>query len=156
MTYCRDPTPDPTREVTYQDQFGKQQIYIGRNVGLLVPTWKVEPGSTFPDKLDHYRVYQVLHGEPINKTVKLEDQFGTMEGRIYYPMFFAVPARKWYEGQTYGINNADAHLAIYRTYPNTTQKVIATRDQFSQRHLNVFRSVLLAAPGKKLDWKVLG
>ena len=150
-----DPTPDPTREVVYQDQFGKQQIYTGRAYGLLVPTWKIEPGSSFPEHLDHYKVYQVLHGEPVKKDVTLEDQFGTMAVEVYYPMFFAVPVRKWYQGQTFGPFNKDAHLAIYRTYPNTVQKTIKTRDQFSSRIQNVFRSVVLAAPCKKLDWKEL-
>lgn len=150
-----DPTPDPTREVVFQDQFGKQEIYIGRAYGLLVPTWKIEPGSAFPKTLDHYKVYQILHGEPVMKDVTLEDQFGKMAVKVYYPMFFAVPVKKWYQGQTFGINNADAHLVIYRTYPNTVQKTIRTRDQFSNRIQNVFRSVLLGSPCKKLDWKVL-
>lgn len=148
-----DPTPDPTRLVTYQDQFGKHQIYTGRAYGLLVPTQKAFPGSSFPERLDHYKVYQVLHGEPVMKEVKLEDQFGTMAAKVYYPRMFAVPVKKWYQGQTYGINNPDAHLAMYITYPNTVEKAIKTRDQFSTRMQNVFRSVLLGAPCKKLEWK---
>ena len=151
-----DPTPDPTREVVYQDQFGKRQIYIGRAYGLLVPTWKIEEGSSFPERLDHYKVYQVLQGEPVMKEVKLEDQFGRMEARVYYPRMFAVPVKKWYQGQTFGINNPDAHLAMYITDPNSTEKTIKTRDQFSQRIQNVFRSVLLGAPCKKLQWKEVG
>ena len=148
-----DPTPDPTREVVYQDQFGKQQIYTGRAYGLLVPTQKAFPGSQFPRELDHYKVYQVLHGEPVMKEVKLEDQFGTMTVRVYYPYMFAVPVRKMFEGQSYGIYNETAHLVLYRTYPNTMEKTIMTRDQFSQRHLVVFRSVMLGSPCKKLEWK---
>ena len=151
-----DPTPDPTRQVTYQDQFGKQMIYTGRSYALLVPTQKKFPGTEFPQRLDHYKVYQVLHGEPVMKEVELEDQFGTMTVKVYYPMFFAVPVKKWYQGQTYGINNETAHLVIYRTYPQTMQKTIVTRDQFSQRYQNVFRSVLMGSPCKKLDWKEAG
>ena len=148
-----DPTPDPVRQVVFQDQFGKQQIYIGRAYALLVPTQKQFPGSQFPQNLDHYKVYQVLQAEPVMKDIKLEDQFGTMAVKVYMPRFFAVPVKKWFEGQTYGINNADAHLAVYQIYPNTMQKTIMTRDQFSKRYVNVFRSVLLGSPCKKLDWK---
>ena len=148
-----DPTPDPTRQVTYEDQFGKQEIYIGRAYGLLVPTQKSFPGSQFPRELDHYKVYQVLHAEPAMKEVSLEDQFGKLPIRVYMPRFFAVPVRKWYQGQTYGVNNATAHLNLYQIYPTAVQQTIATRDQFSQRHQIVFRSVLMGAPCKKLDWK---
>ena len=148
-----DPTPDPTRQVTYQDQFGKQQIYTGRAYGLLVPTQKSFPGSQFPQHLDHYKVYQVLHAEPVMKKVALEDQFGKMETQVYMARFFAVPVKKWYQGQTYGIYNETAHLALYQIYPKSIEKAIVTRDQFSQRHQIIFRSVMLGSPCKKLEWK---
>ncbi len=148
-----DPTPDPMRKVAFENQFGKQTVVTGRSYALLVPTQKAEPGSVFPEKLDHYKVYQVLQGEPVNKAVKLEDQFASGEARIYDPVFFAVPVRKWYEGRTFGVNNAKAHLAIYRIFPDSVQKTILTRDQFSRRYQNVFRGVLLGAPSVKLDWK---
>ncbi len=148
-----DPSPDPMRKVTFENQFGKQTVVTGRAYALLVPTQKVKRGSVFPEKLDHYKVYQVLDSEQVNKRVKLKDQFAATEARVYYPLFFAVPVRKWYEGQVYGVNNAKAHLAIYRIYPDSLQKTIATRDQFSQRYLNLFRGVLLAAPSRKLEWK---
>lgn len=148
-----DPSPDPTRHVTYENQFGKQEMYIGRTSAVLAPTWKVEPGSSFPDKLDHYRVYQVLQGEPVDTAVKVEDQFGSSQARVYYPRLFAVPVRKFYEGQTYGIHNDKAHLVIYIVYPGSVEKTIQTRDQFSPRYLNLFRSVLLGAPSLKLSWK---
>ena len=151
-----DPTPDPTRLVAYENQWGQARIYIGRACALLVPTWKIEEGSQYPEGLDHYKVYRVLQGEPINQTAKVADQFGASELRIYDPVFFAVPAKKWYEGQTFGINNERAHLVIYRIYPEAAQKTIRTRDQFSQRIQNVLRSVLLAAPSVKTNWEEVG
>lgn len=60
--------------VTLENQFGKQQFYTGRACALLVPTEKMEAGSQFPVNLDHYKVYQVLQGEPVNREVALEDQ----------------------------------------------------------------------------------
>ena len=151
-----DPTPDPTRVVVYEDQFGKHEIYTGRSYGLLVPTQKKFPGSEFPKNLDHYKVYQVLHAEPVMKKVTVEDQFGKTDTQVYMARLFAVPVRKMYQGQSYGINNPDTHLALYQVYPNMMEKTIVTRDQFSQRYQQIFRSVLLGAPCKKLEWKVYG
>lgn len=148
-----DPSPDPVREVTLENQFGKQRVYTGRAYALLVPAQKMEKGSVFPERLDHYKIYQILQGEPVNKEVKLEDQFGAMEGRVYYPMFLAAPVKKWYEGQTFGIHNEKAHILMYRIYPKMLEKTVAVRDQFSRRYLHLFRSVLLGAPSVKHDWK---
>lgn len=148
-----DPTPDPTRAVVVANQFGKQQqIHIGRSCALLVPAQKYYRGSVFPEKLGHYKVYQVLHGEPVNKTVKLEDQFGGEEGKVDSPLFFAVPVKKWTARQAFEIHNEKAHLLIYRLYPSRHEKTILVRDQFGRRYLNVFRSVLLGVPSLKLKW----
>ena len=148
-----DPVPDPTRIVEYENQFGQQKLVTGRSYALLAPAQKREKGSTFPEKLDHYKVYQVLQGEPVNQAVKLETQFGSGEAKIYYPAFFAVPVRKWWEGQTFGIHNEKAHLVLYKIYPAPAEKTVVDRDQFGQRYLQVFRSVLLAAPSVKLRWQ---
>ncbi len=64
-----------------------------------------------------------------------------------------MPVKKWWEGQTFGIHNAEPHLVLYKIYPSPAEKSILTRDQFGQRALQVFRSVLLAAPSKKQHWK---
>lgn len=148
-----DPSPDPTRVINYENQFGKGQLYTGRSYALLTPTWKLEKGSSFPEKLDHYKVYQVLHAEPVNKSVKLKDQFGSREARVFYPRFFAVPVKKWAEGQTWGIHNEQAHLVLYIVQPGPASKTVRTRDQFGSRVQHAMRSVLLGAPSVKLDWK---
>ncbi len=148
-----DPTPDPTRVVVYENQFGQSKLYTGRAYSLLVPAQKYFKGSVFPEKLDHYKVYQVLQGEPANAKVTLEDQFGKSETKVYDPIFFAVPVKKYYEGQTYGIYNEKAHLVIYRIYPETSQQTIMVRDQFSRRYEQTFRSIVLAAPSVKLKWE---
>ena len=148
-----DPVPDPTRKVAYENQFGRQTLITGRSYALLAPAQKREKGSVFPEKLDHYKVYRVLQGEPVNKAVKLEDQFGGTEAKIYYPAFFAVPVKKWSEGKTFGINNERAHMVLYKIYPDSVEKPIVVRDQFMPRQLFVVRGILLGAPSVKLDWK---
>ena len=147
-----DPTPDPTRHVKYENQFGHAACYIGRSYALLTPTEKYEKGSAFPKGLDHYKVYQVLQGEPLNTGAKLKDQFGEDEPRIYFPKFFAVPVKKWAQGEVFGINNDSTHLVLYNIYPKTVQKTIKTGDQFGNRYLHVFRSVLLGVPSLKVNW----
>ncbi len=150
-----DPTPDPTRTVTYQDQFGKQMIYTGRATRCWCRPRRRSRAASSRKRLDHYKVYQVLHGEPVDEGGRSSrTSSASRTSRSTTRMFFAVPVKKWYQGQTYGINNPNRpHLVIYRTYPQTTEKTIMTRDQFSQRYQNVFRSVLLGSPCKKLDWK---
>lgn len=148
-----DPLPDPQRDVVYVNQFGENRLITGRCVALLSPTWKVEAGSSFPENLDHYRVFEVLDGEPSGAQLELEDQFGAGATRISFPRFFAVPATKVWKGETFEIKNPDAHLVIYATLPRTVKKAIQTRDQFSSREQHCFRSVLLGAPTRKVDWR---
>lgn len=157
LTWYRvfDPVPDPTRVVNYRDQFGRRRIVIGRKAAFLTPTHKVERGSRAPEKLDHYVAYQVLDAKPVNRAVKLRDQWGTTEARVMYPLFFAAPSRKWHAGETYGIKNAKAHLAIYRISPSSIRKTARTRDQFGSRVVQAFRSVLLAVPCAKGKWEVV-
>ena len=73
-----------------------------------------------------------------------------------YPRFFAVPCQKWYETDDKPISNKTAHLVLYMTRPQTVQKTIQTRDQFSPRVQQAYHSVLFAAPTIKKDWKPFG
>ena len=148
-----DPSPDPTREVAYKNQFGESKLYTGRASALLTPAQKHEAGSRFPDKLDHYKVYQVLQGEALETAILLEDQFGADEVRIYHPIFFAVPVSKWWEGEESRVQNEKAHLVIYRVFPGAAEKTVKVTDQFGRRDVQVFRSVLLGAPSVKLGWQ---
>ncbi len=148
-----DPVPDPIRAVKFENQFGRQEAYIGRTYALLAPAQKRFRGSVFPEKLDHYKVYCVLRAARVEKGVKLKDQFGSCEAKVYDPVFFAVPVKKWWEGQTYGIHNEKAHLVLYRTYPACAGKPLVARDQFSARSLQAYRSVLLGVPSVKTGWK---
>ena len=149
-----DPAPEPTRVVVVENQFGKQKILIGRAIGFLSPTQKYELGSKFPKELDHFKVYQVLQGEQIGKQVTLKDQFDGNEVIVHYPVAFAVPVRKQHLHGSFGVHNREAHLVLYRITPRTVQKPVLTRDQFGRHQLYVYRSILLATPSKKLEWKV--
>ena len=147
-----DSVPDPMRIVNYSDQFGRRRIYMGRKCAFLAPTQKARRGSKFPEKLDHYVVFQVLDSTPVNKAVKLRDQWGSYDAKVYYPQFFAAPSRKWHGGNVDGIQNAGAHLAIYRISPSPAQKSAPARDQFGTRVVNASYTLFLAVPCKKGKW----
>jgi hypothetical protein len=147
--------PDPTRKLVLENQFGRSEILIGPAFALLAPARKYEPGSAFPKQLDHYKVYRTLAAEPLMQEVKLEDQFGADEVRVSYPVAFAVPVHKEHEGRTFQINNEKAHLLIYQITSYKAEKTIRVRDQFGRYTLHVMRSILLAVPTVKQDWKVV-
>ncbi len=149
-----DAVPDPMRTVNYTDQFGRRKVIIGRKYGFLSPTQKAFRGTRFPEKLDHYVAFQVLDGAPVNKAVKLKDQWGAYTAKVYTPAFFAAPSRKWHDGKVDGVNNAAAHLAIYRISPTAAANTAKTRDQFGTRIAHSGRTVLLAVPCKKGKWEV--
>jgi catechol 2,3-dioxygenase-like lactoylglutathione lyase family enzyme len=149
-----DYVPEPTRLVVFENQFGVQKILTGRAIALLAPAQKYEKGSEFPKELDHYKVYQVLQGEPVGRGVKLRDQFDHREAEVTYPWAFAVPVRKWHEGSTFGVHNAKAHLAFYKITPGSVQKARVVRDQFGRRYLHIYRSVLLGVPSVKREWSL--
>lgn len=148
-----DPVPDPMRVVNYTDQFGRRRVYLGRKVALLTPTHKSRRGGKFPERLDHYVAFQVLDSTTVNKSVKLKDQWGADSAKVYYPVLFAAPARKWHAGRISEISNKAAHLAIYRINPTSVEKQAKTRDQFGARITHAFRRVLLGVPCKKGKWE---
>ncbi len=152
--YLYQPLAEPARVVVVENQFGMQEIRIGHIHALLTPAEKIEKGSEFPDKLDHYKIYRVLDGKPVGKVVKLKDQFGASEAQVTYPYAFAVPAKKEHAGKVFSIYNEKAHLTIYKISPREIIKKVTVRDQFSRRYrsIEVLRSILLAVPSIKVKW----
>ena len=147
---------EPTREIIVDNQFAqKQKLLIGRALFLLAPAWKIEPDSKPPKGLDHFKVYQVLEGPSVNKTVKLQDQFGSDEARVGHPLFFATPVKKLHGATTVEIANKKAHLLVYSISPMTMQKTVEARDQFMHKRFHIARSTWLAAPTVKVSWKQL-
>ena len=146
---------EPMRRVVVENQFGRFDIRTGSGYGLLVPSQKVEAGSEFPKALDHYKVYRLVDVEQVpDVRLKLRDQFGTEEVALRVPMYFAVPVVKTYGDKKYPIQNARAHLLVFGITPRNAQRKIIVRNQFARGvSVAVVRSVMLAAPSLKLDWK---
>lgn len=146
---------EPMRRVVVENQFGKFDIRTGTGYGLLVPSQKVEAGSEFPKALDHYKVYRLVDVEQVpDVRLKLRDQFGAEEVALRLPMYFAVPVVKTHGDKKYPIQNERAHLLMFGITPRDAQKKIIVRNQFARRlSVAVVRSVMLAAPSLKLEWK---
>jgi len=146
---------EPMRRVILENQFGKFDIRTGTGYGVLVPTQKVEPGSAFPQELDHYKVYRLVDVEEVPHTVvKLKDQFGSSETPLRLPLYFAVPVTKRHETKDFPIRNKSAHLLIFSINVRNVEKKISLRNQFSRgASVNVVRSVMLAVPSLKREWK---
>ena len=146
---------EPLRRVVLENQFGKFDIRTGTGYGLLVPTQKVERGSAFPEELDHFKVYRLVDVEQVReRRLKLRDQFGSEEVRLRLPLFFAVPVMKRHGDKVYPIHNERAHLLIFSITTREVAKRITLRNQFARGvTVPVVRSLMLAAPSLKRDWK---
>ena len=153
--WLHQPMPEPMRVVVVENQFGVTELVIGRPGALLAPAQKRERGSHLPEKLDHFKVYWVLRGEPLEKRVELQDQFGGEVETVLYPIAFGVPVQKEHQGRVSHINNDRAHLLIHRIAPRPVRQGKIVRDQFGRRYVTFLQSVGLAVPSVKLKWQVL-
>jgi hypothetical protein len=149
--------PEPIRRVVLKNQFGKFDIRTGTGYGLLVPTQKLERGSAFPERLDHYKVYRLVDVEPMrSKVLKLRDQFGSDEVKLGLPLYLAVPVLKRHGDATFAIRNDAAHLLIFSITTRELSKRIKLRNQFANgTAVSVVRSLMLGAPSLKREWKQL-
>jgi hypothetical protein len=156
LTWYRvfDPSPEPMRRVVVENQFGEQTLVIGPAKDMLVPARTyTDPKVGLSPLLDHFKVYRVRDGAPINRVVALKDEFRIEKGMVTVPIAFAVPAVKTHAGTSAPIKNKEAHLVIYRFTPREIKKIFRTRDQFSGHWLTATRTVMLAAPSIKKSWK---
>ena len=144
--------PEPMRSVMVQNQFGVQTLLIGNPKALLAPTEKIEPGSQFPQGLDHYKVYEVLQANPVNQQVNIADQFVNENNMAMNPVFFAVPVEKWHNGNLFPINNPQDHIVFYSKNPINYNFFRNTRDQFGPKPMQTVFGELLGIVSSKLMW----
>lgn len=140
---------EPKRPLVVRNQFGTQKLVIGRPLFLLVPAEKIEKGSVFPRRLDHFKCYEVLSGEPARKGVSLKDQFGGEKVKVMKPKLFAVPVEKHFRDRVEKIKNKRDHLVFYEISPKDYALRKEVRDQFGKRTLSVAASVMLGVPSLK-------
>lgn len=146
--------PEVLRTVRFKNQFGQHSVRIKAPRSLLVPTEKTsDPGSVFPESLDHYKCYEVINAPTVPNlpVVTLADQFGTKPSlQVGPPRFFCLPVSKQLPGAApEAIKNKQNHLAIYELPPQPKDVTISSRDQFGNQDLIVDRLVFLAVPTTK-------
>lgn len=145
------PAPEPRRTIRFVNQFGQHSVDTRNALSLLVPTWKTShEGSEFPERLDHYKCYQVIRvnvapGLPV---VLLGDQFGSQQNvQLIGPRFFCQPALKQREGfEEKPIFDKETHFAVYRATQQDRQVEFTTKDQFGEYELKTRRTAMFAVP----------
>ncbi|MHC4406518.1 MAG: DUF7450 family protein [Planctomycetota bacterium] len=141
---------EPERVVLVRNQFGEQKLTLGQPRFLLAPAKKGKEGGEFPKRLDHYKCYEVIKGEPAQKVVSLEDQFGAeRQAKVGRPRLLGVPVEKTYHGKTFEIQNKEAHLLVYDISRKEHPREIEVADQFGERTLVVSFSEFLCVPSIK-------
>ena len=137
------------RVVTFENQFGVQEWLIGEAVYLIVPTEKLEEGSSEPDNSKHfkcYKVLEVLSGDIPGGAYHLQDQFGEQDVNIMEPVYFCNPVEK--NGEARG----EGHLACYMIPPEQVDnRVVKIKNQFevNTNELILEESHMLCVPSEK-------
>jgi hypothetical protein len=146
--------------VEVDNQFGYQELTVYGPVALAAPTWKFYPGEHGPPKyLDHYLLYEVVYGLPVNVPVELDDEFPLTTGvvDVTLPRYFANPVAKYnYDTGTYtGVWDPKAHLVFYDISGNPEfLSWVEVDNQFEYQSLNLTPlEQLLAVPSEKLYYE---
>jgi len=140
--------------VEVQNQFGVQFLTVSGPVALAVPTQKGDHEA--PLNLDHYLLYEVIGGTPLDVVVQLEDQFlGEPDASVYEPILFANPVQKTHAGGApTPIENPEDHLVFYHIFVEGEHEVrqVQAVNQFGEQDLDVYDPALLAVPSEKLSF----
>jgi hypothetical protein len=141
---------EPQRVVLVNNQFGRQKLTLGQPRFLLTPAKKGKEGSSPPKRPDHYKGYEVVGGEPVQKVVSLQDEFGAeKQVQVGRPRLLAVPVEKTYQGKTFPIQNKEAHFVVYDVSRNRYPRKVEIADQFGERTLETSLSAFLCVPSTK-------
>jgi hypothetical protein len=144
------------RKVIIENQFGKQEWILGNAVYLLVPTEKIEKGSSFPKEANHFLCYEVLEAKTLELKVTLKDQFdlSTMKPPttiLGKPLYFCNPVMKNKEP----IMNPKYHLAVYSINLPNGLRTVQIKNQFGGFKLCVGNAAMLCVPTIKHEFGVI-
>ena len=119
-------------QVLVRNQFGPQQLRVGKLEMLALPTQKDDLPP--PLALDHYSCYRT-EGPAIEVPAELVDQFHREQVRVLQPRLLCNPVEKTTEdGQVTPIGDQAAHLVCYRIAPREkVSRQITTRNQCLDR-----------------------
>jgi hypothetical protein len=158
LTMYGAPQPlEPDLNVFTEDQFGPRTLTaIGARV-LLVPTQKLVGELGFPERLNHYRCYEVT-GPRVGTRVTLEDQFGSDRVRVERPKLFCNPVEKTFAGETFRIEERRVHLTCYEIFApqRTRATTFGVFNQFEEDVFTVTSFELLCVPAEKQGFAPVG
>ena len=142
-------------QVEVSNQFGVQSLIVYGPVALALPTQKIEPMYHEPPVgLDHFMLYEVIEGPPVNVVVRLNDQFGDQpEVAVSYPDYFFTPVQKTVDGDIITpIQNPDEHLVSYEIWGELFYPQVQVVNQFGEYIFpNVEGPYCLTVPSEKLS-----
>jgi len=143
------------RILKVENQFGTQQLVVSDPVLLGVPTQKLYPVyHSPPEGLDHFLLYEVTEGTPVDVVVGLYDyNFDYYEDvLVLEPVYFANPVRKTHDGDVTLIENPEAYLVFYRIASYSVSGWVGVDNQFGVQELGVYvdedNPALLAVPSE--------
>ena len=128
------------------------------STGIGRPSSRRPIGQPSPERLDHYKVFEVkYHERPVDRQIRLSDAFYRgLDVTVGLARYFAVPTTKEHRGRSYEIENEATHYVIYDVRAPGVEfipKITRTRDQFGRRRSIYERLSLLAVPCLKREWK---
>lgn len=144
----------PTREVDIENQLGKATVSLADAIGLLTPAMKRERRLSFPQKLDHYKLYDASSATLANKIYNLKDQFGSVEVMVFQVEALGVPVAEVHGQDVSPIHNERAHLTLYSVHKGqsfTTKHYF--EDQFGWHQPYRLERVMVAIPSIKRAWR---
>jgi hypothetical protein len=148
-------------EVYNQMLFEPQNLTVYGPVALAAPTWKLDPGNHTPPKyLDHYLLYEVVAGLPVNQMCDLIDQFQSDHFiTVTLPRYFANPVLyKYHNGNYTGVWDPETHLVFYEQNDisaNQNSTLIFNQFEYKSLNLTPYGQQLLASPSVKLYYEYL-
>lgn len=129
--------------IAFENQFGGGQLELGPARYLLNPALKEQVNGPLP-VANHYKCYDCL-GPPVQRSIRMDDQFGGWVAGNFHPRFFCTPTDKQRPGgPVEPVLDPDQHYICYQFQPPDPQvRTVPIRDQF------ILTSVALG-PGRML------
>ena len=138
--------------VLVDNQFGVQSLLVTRATYLLNPALK---NTTGPLPLEnHYKCYE-CSGNPVQRIVRLTDQFDQVLTTVMVPRFLCNPTRKTVPNQpppnVYEIVDPTQHYVCYEIEPDPATFSASVSDQFTPAALQLGFSpgFMLCVPSDK-------
>ena len=148
-----DNDPQPERQVSFVNQFGDQDWFLGDGRYLVLPAWKdgIPPGMNEFPEWNHYKCYDVLLGPAVDIPVVLHDQWGGFGTVVVDPVLFCNPCiKEIIGGLRFEIVDNFPHLAVYRLEPTFGVDIPAIAyDQFGVWQFAGIEAIWLVVPSDK-------